>query len=136
MPGPAIDELPDEDVEQALASPQFQEPVCIVDRGLDLQPLADDAGVAEQGVDPAPCVASNPLRIELIEGPAVVHALVQRRRPAESCLAGIQYQVHEMPGVVVQRDAPLGVVVGDHQGTGLDLAGPLATREVGGERRG
>jgi hypothetical protein len=41
-----------------------------------------------------------------------------------------------MPAIIMNRNAPLGIMVRDHQRVGLDLAWPLTAGESGVRRLG
>src|SRR5579864_110921 len=110
-----VDETPQVGIERAEFAPDAEKGAGVVDGGLDLQPVADDAGVAEQPPDVAGAEARYLCRVEPGKGAAVVFALLQDREPGETSLGAFQGQELEQPPVVMNRDAPLAVVVTDVQ---------------------
>ena len=107
--GSPTDEAPDEVAE----APDLEDGLRIRDRGLDLQPVPDDARVAHQPLNVARPEARHRLGVEAGEGGAVTLSLVQDRRPRKPCLRAFEHEhLEEMP-LVPRRDAPFLVVVGD-----------------------
>src|SRR5262249_23716760 len=70
-------------------------------------------GVREQPLDAAPVEPRDGLRVEFRERLPVVLALAQDRDPGEAGLRALEQEEFEQLAVVVQRNAPLGVVVFD-----------------------
>ena len=73
--------------------------------------MADDPRVRKQPVDISVVIAGDLPRIEAIEGAPEVVALAQDRQPRQAGLEALQAQLLEQPPVVVDRVAPLVVVV-------------------------
>jgi len=65
--------------------------------------------------------------VETLEGLAIRIALVQYRAPAQARLRAFEHEEFEQPRIVVQRHAPLGVVVVAH--ACVVAAGPGTTRQ-------
>ncbi len=63
-----IDKSPDVAVEAAKFFLHFEEGSGVLHRRFDLQPVADDAPVLEQGGDFSFIIAGDLLRIEVVEG--------------------------------------------------------------------
>src|SRR5690606_32062217 len=105
------DEVPDVAIERAELALHVEEGACVVDGGVDLQPVADDALVGEQLTLSARVVPRDLLRVEVIERLPVRRPFAQNRDPAETRLRTLENQHLEQAPVVVQRHAPLGVVV-------------------------
>ena len=59
---------------------------CVLDRGGDLQAVADDAGVGEQLLNFPQIVSGDFAHVEVVEGFAVVVAFFQNGRPTQSGL--------------------------------------------------
>src|SRR5580692_1974 len=80
---------------------------------LDLQAVADDAGVLHQPFELRRRVAGDLLGLEAIEGAAEVLALAQDRDPGEAGLEAVQQQLLEQRAIVEFRHPPFGVMIGD-----------------------
>jgi hypothetical protein len=125
----AADELPAVGVEAAELVPHGEERAGVFHRGLDLLAITDDRRVDEQLVDPLRVVSRHLLRIEVAERAAIPLALAEHDRPAQSGLGRFEHEEFEVLPIVVCRNAPLAVVVFDHQRI---LAGPRASCLVHG----
>ena len=79
----------------------------------------------------AAVVAGDALRVEAVEGGAVVLAFLQNRVPAQAGLRAFEDEKLEENAVVVLRQAPFLVVITNRQG----VAGPGAADQVGRFRR-
>lgn len=75
--------------------------------------VADDAGVGEQRDGPALAVTGDFFDVEAVEGAAIVFAFRQHDGPAQSGLRALERQQLEQRAIVMQRHAPLKVVVDD-----------------------
>jgi hypothetical protein len=109
--GRAIGELPYIFVEAAELFLRFEKSFGVLDGGGDFQAIANDAGVVEKFGDFRFAVARDLLRIELIERFAKVFALLQNAIPAQASLHSLQYEKFEQFAIVMERHAPLGVVI-------------------------
>ena len=109
---PASDEAPDVAIETTELVLHLDERLRIPQRRGDLQSIADDTGVGHQRRDFVRVVARDLLHIEVVEGAAIVFALVQNRRPAEAGLRAFQDQQLKPVPVILQRHAPFLIVVG------------------------
>src|SRR5207247_2892190 len=85
--------------------PDAEERARVADRALDLEAVADDAGILQQTFDAR--------RIELGECPVVIVALLEDRGPAESRLSALERQELEENAVVMHGHAPLAIVILD-----------------------
>ena len=74
--------------------------------------MADDPGVAEQPLDVALAEARDLLEVEPGERRSEVLALAQDRQPREARLEALEAELLEQTPVLVDREAPLCVVVG------------------------
>ncbi len=90
----------------------------IADGGKDFEAVSNDTRVGEQAVDVTLLVRGNPLRVEIVERLAKVFAFVEDDGPAYAGLEAIEEKELEELTVVVDGDAPFGVVVFDHQRVG------------------
>ena len=81
--------------------------------GRDFEAVADDARVGEQRSDFLGIVARDFLCVEKIEDFAVTRALEQNRVPAQASLRAFQDKKLEEHAIVVDRNAPFLVVIGD-----------------------
>jgi len=84
-----------------------------LDRGRDLQAIADYPGVVHQDLDFAPVVASNLLRVEVVKRGAIVLALLKDGVPAQARLRAFEDEELEKRGVIVVGGAPLFIMVAD-----------------------
>src|ERR1700682_1896775 len=120
-----FDEAPDESIETAELFLDRQQRAGIADGALDLEAIANDGGVGQQGFD-APAVEScHARRIEFGKGTAITVALVEDRLPGEAGLGTLQHQKLEQPPIVMKRNAPFLIVIGKHAW--------IATRPVAAE---
>ena len=90
-----------------------QERLGILDRRLDLQPVANDAGIREQALLLSLAVLGDDGRVEVVEGFPVVLSLLENRLPTQARLRPFEDQELEERAVVMDRHAPLLVVVFD-----------------------
>ena len=90
---------------------------------VDLEPVANDAGVGQQFVELPVGVTGDFVRVEAVEQCAVALPLSQYSNPGETCLRAFKHQEFEERLVVVQGHTPLGVMVGHIQFVG---AAPVA----------
>src|SRR5690606_24311288 len=104
----------------------------IPDRRRHLRPVADDPGVGQQTLDVVRPVSGNAGDVEALEGAPVPLATAQYRVPAQAGLRALQGQQLEQPRVVMQRDAPLLVVVAHHDVVVGPVADPCAAGETWG----
>src|SRR5579872_721374 len=111
----ASDELPDVGIEAAEFFLHAKERLRILNCGCNLEFVANDARVAQQLLHLAPVIERNASRIESIERLAIVAALVEDRIPAQSGLSAFENEELEEPAIVVQRNAPLLVVIANRQ---------------------
>src|SRR5207253_249414 len=95
------------------------------DRALDLRPVADDGRVREQPIVGGLSKARDRGRVEVSEGLAVGIPFAKDRHPAQPRLRALEDQEFKQQAVVVDGDAPLAVVVFEHQGIALPPAAPL-----------
>src|SRR5262249_49019488 len=82
----AADKLPDVAIETAEFFLDFEKSLGIRDRGLDLQPVAYDAGIVHQSLDLVGFEARDFLRVKAAECFAISLALVEDRGPAQTSL--------------------------------------------------
>jgi hypothetical protein len=104
----------------------------VADRRLDLQPVAHDPGVLHQADRVALTEPSHGRRVEAPEGVAIALALAEDRHPRQPRLRAVERQLLVPAAVVVDRNAPLLVVIGDHQRI---LAGPETALQCARHRR-
>src|SRR5207249_9352994 len=90
-----------------------QEGFGIFDGGGDLRSVADDAGIGQEGPDLPRIVSGDSRRIESIEGLSEVFAFLQDRQPGEPRLCPFEDEKFKELAIVVFRDAPFGVVIGE-----------------------
>ena len=85
----------------------------VTDGRSDFQAVADDTSVGQENGDVRGVVAGDFGGVEMIERAAVVFAFGEDGGPAEAGLGTFEGDEFEEGAVVVVRDAPLGVVIGD-----------------------
>ncbi len=70
-------------VERAVRAPKLLNPPRIGDDGLDLEPVADDAGIAHQAFDLRFAEAGDPVDLVIGEGGAKGGPLLQHGQPGQ-----------------------------------------------------
>jgi len=90
---------------------ELQEGLGILDGGLDLQPVADNAWVSKQFFHLAGGEAGDTLGLEALERFQVRGAFAEDRAPAEPCLGAFEDQELEQEPIIINRNAPLLVVI-------------------------
>ena len=83
----------------------------VVDGRVDLGPVADDSGVSHQPTCVASAETGDKLRVEPAKRGAEVLALAEDGQPAEARHEAFEHQLLEQALVVIDRPAPLHVVV-------------------------
>ena len=109
--GCAVDEVPDIVIEGAEFLPDLDKRPGVSDGGTDLEFVPDDGGVFQQAAYPALVIVRHFGEIEIIKCLPVGWAFFQHRNPAQSGLGAFQHQEFEQLPVVMQRRAPLLVVI-------------------------
>ena len=103
---------PEELIQRGTRRPQLDGRLGVGDRRLDLAPVTDDRGVAEQPLDVPIVEAGNPLRVEPLECAAERLPLPQDRDPRETRLEALETEALVDALLGRDRAAPLLVVVG------------------------
>ena len=119
----SIYESPDIFIETAKLFLDLKKCFGVPNGGIDLQTIADDAGVAEQFLNLALVVFCDLARIKVIKGRAVVLALPQNSLPTQPGLGAFENQKLEQRAIVMWGHAPLAIVIGDGQFS----SGPMTT---------
>jgi hypothetical protein len=123
----AADKLPDVAIEAAELFLDLEECLGVGDGRGDLEPVAHNAGIVHEPLDLVRIEARDLRRIKAVECLAIRLALVEDRGPAQTGLGPFKNQELEEHSVVVLRNSPFFVVVGDHRGR----RGPGTARLVG-----
>jgi hypothetical protein len=97
--------------EGAVRVAQREHAARVLDRGLDLQPVADDAGVTQEPRALAPAIGRDAHGIEAVVGHGEALSLLEDRQPRQARLIDLQHEAAEEGGVVAEREAVLAVVV-------------------------
>src|SRR6185437_6384847 len=97
--------------ETAMFGANRLKPPGVVDSRLDLEPVADDARVAEQSLHVLGLVAGDSVDIEPVEGFEKRLSLLEDGEPGQPGLVDLKHQPLEQYGVVPRRKAVLGIVV-------------------------
>ena len=98
------------------------------DRGCDLEAVANDARIAQQALLFTAIVAGDALRVEAVEGGAIVLPLLQNRVPTQAGLGAFENQEFKEHAIVVLGQAPFFIVITN----GQRVAGPGAAGQIGG----
>src|SRR6185312_14984425 len=122
----AIDESPDILVKAAEVFLDSKKRTRVCKSGFDLQPIADNSRIRQQPGDRLLVKASDLCGIELRECSPVSIPFLEDGVPTEAGLGAFQNKELEKPVVVVNRHAPLVIVVADRE----LVAGPGAARTV------
>jgi len=99
----------------------------IVDRSLYLQPISNNPGILQQALHVFAREPGNNLRVATFECNPKIFSLPENCGPAQSRLHSFQHEEFKNPAVIVQRHAPLFIMVSGHQriaggpGTALEL---------------
>ncbi len=84
----------------------------VVDGGLDLGAVTDDARIGDKALDVVVAVGSDLGRVETVEGTPVVLALLENGDPGESRLRALEnYFLEQAPPIAVGRTPFLVVIV-------------------------
>src|SRR5882724_75841 len=111
--GPPADEAPRVAVE-APELPRHREQGPGVGHGaLDLEPVANDAGIAQQPGHARRGESGDPRRIKLLDDLAITGALPEDGFPTQAGLSTLQDQKFEEQPVIVHRHAPFGIMIGN-----------------------
>ena len=116
-------EAPDVFVEGAEFALSGEEGAGVEDDRVDFEAIANNAGIVEKGFTFGGIVFEDFVRVKVVEGFAVVVAFFEDGEPAEAGLGSLEIEHLEEEPIVVDGDAPLGVVIGE-EGVG---GGPVTT---------
>lgn len=108
---PVACEAPDVPIKAAELLLYFQETARIGDGAFDLQAIPDDARVVHQARDVGLSESRHLARLEVLERLPEVLALAQDRNPAQPRLKALQDQHLEHLPIIMDRHAPLLVVI-------------------------
>src|SRR3954471_2502464 len=93
----------------------LEDPARILDGGIDLAGMPNDARIREQPAAIARVIAGDLFHVEALERPPVVLALGEDGVPGKPCLRALEREAFEELPVFEHGDAPFLVVVGDRQ---------------------
>src|SRR6185312_12067077 len=110
---PAVNEAPQQRRETRALLHDLEIAARGENRALDLGTVAHDAGVAHQLLEFGRAIARDLLRLEIVEGFAEVVALAQDGDPRQAGLEAVEHQLLVERAVVVFRNPPFLVVIGD-----------------------
>ena len=108
----AADKTPEVSVEAAKLFPDREKRFRILDRRRNFQPVAHDAGVAEQPFHIARAVARDLFRAKTVERLAIVLPFFENRRPAQPGLRALEDQKLKQLSIVMNGHAPFLIVIG------------------------
>ena len=112
---PIADESPHVSIERPELLLDREERVRIPNRRGNLEPVPDDARIAEELRDLAGAIESDFRRVEPVERGPVGLSFPQDRQPGEACLSPFEDEKLEELAIVVLRDAPLLIVIARHE---------------------
>src|SRR5882672_1374778 len=104
--GLAVDEAPEISVEAAELFLDGEEGFGVLDRGLDLQTVSNNAGVSEERFGLAGVVSGDLARIKSVECTAIVVPFVQNGGPTQAGLGALENEKLEQQPVVMNGHAP------------------------------
>ena len=102
-------------VERAVRAPKLLNPPRIGDNRLDLEPVADDAGIAHQAFDLRFAEAGDPVDLEIGKRGAKGGTLLQHRQLGQSSLVDFEGQALEQHRFITRRKPVFAVVIGPVQ---------------------
>ena len=111
--GLAVDEAPEILIEAAEFLLHLQEGCGIADRGLNLQPIADNTSILKQPTHVTGIKSSNFLGIKLGKSPAIRLTLLQNGFPTQSGLGPIEHNELKELLILVQRHTPFTIMIGN-----------------------
>ena len=94
---------------------QAQKGLGIGDGGSYFLPIADNAGILEQGGHFGFIIGGNETGIEIIKGPSISLAFPEDGQPTQTRLCPIEDQIFQQHPVIVPGHTPFRVVITDHQ---------------------
>ena len=111
--GLSVDETPDILVEATELFLHGEETLGVVNSGKDLCPVTDDARIVQQQLELTLAKARDLVRFETGKGRAIILSFSQDRVPAQARLRCLQDEKLKDQAVVMNRHAPLAIVVLD-----------------------
>ena len=108
-------EAPQMRIEAAELRDDIGERLRILDRRIDLEPIADDAGIREQAGPFLRSILRDFRRVEVVQRLPVVVSFLEDGLPAQTRLGAFEDEELEQDAIVMHRHAPLAVVVADHE---------------------
>lgn len=115
LQGLSIHKPPDIRIETAKFPLDFEKGARILNGRSNLQTIADDSFVGQQSRDLSVAVFRNFLRIELIKRTTILLSLSQDYLPAKPGLRTFKNQELKQLAIVVNRNAPLEIVIPNGQ---------------------
>lgn len=98
---PVIDEAPEEAAEGLASGGEGQVGAGILESGSNLQAVADDTWVCQQGSHLVLAVAGDKHRIEAVKGPPVAFPFLEDGGPGKASLCALQNQELEERAIVI-----------------------------------
>src|SRR5690606_21840541 len=98
-------------LEATMAFTQVANDLCIVDHRIDLEPIANDAGVIQQPRAVTIIESGYAIHIEVTECATERRTLLQHGQPGQACLVDFQHQAFEQHRLVMNGKAILVVVI-------------------------
>src|SRR5688500_13389099 len=128
-PRRAVDEGPQVRIEAARLADQRERGARVAAHRAELEPVADQSRIGQQALQAAVGQARAVVDVEVVEGLAVVRALVEHGAPRQARLRALEAEELEQCAIAVQRHAPFAVVVVAHRVVAAG-AGPAAADQA------
>ena len=111
-----IGEAPQIRIQSAKLLLNFEDPVGVIDDGVDFGLIADDPRVGEQFLNFHVGVAGDNFDIKIVERMPKILPLAQDRIPTQASLHPVQSQEFKQHAVIMQRFSPLFVMIAGEEG--------------------
>jgi hypothetical protein len=122
----SIDERPHPPIERPMLACDLKKGSSIRNGREHFRAVSNDSGVSQRFLDRGGAHARDALRFEVVKDRAISFPFAQDGIPAQTCLCAFEGDELEQSAIVVQRNAPLAIVVADH----VFASGPSTTRPV------
>ncbi len=113
LDGSAIDPIPKVLPERPKLLLNFQKRAGILDGGVHLCAVSNNARIGEQPINIRLSVRRHSNRVEPFEGRPIAFAPLQNGKPTESGLRTVQNEIFKKPTLAALGHTPFGIVIGD-----------------------
>ncbi len=111
----AVDELPEHGIECLAGVVEPEDGAGAFADRIHLEAVPDDSGIRKRGGHPRVVPAREGIHVEVVEHGSIAVATREDRPPAQARLRAFEAEQLEEAPLVVERQSPLEVVVGDVQ---------------------